>query len=131
MKIFRTENTKYVGVDPSPEISFSKYGFICKQEKADQYICVYKVSDDLYDYGFLCESEINDFLEVSHKNWMTKEHIDGFVRYIDKTKEEFLSLPFQFKAFAMIQYFGFSDIMGSSFDPMTLDDVIFLVNEEN
>lgn len=119
---------EFAGINPDAKVSLRDYGFVCRQEKADQYMCIYRVSPDVYDYSFLCESDIVDLF--NERGWFTDEQKNEFFSKIAQTQEQFLSLPFMHKAFALIQHFDVEEIMGECFDPMTLKDAEYMMSND-
>ena len=119
------ETPEFVGIDKNPTVSLKQYGIVSRNEKSDQHLCVYKINDFSYDYSFLYESEIKDLLEL--KSWVEVEKRDGFLAYCGRTLENFLELPFAYKVFSMIQFFGLESIMGKSLNPMTHMEAVRMI----
>lgn len=107
--------------------SIQKLGFSCRNEKSDEYLCVYKIDNSNYEYGFLRESEIHELL--NGESWMTKEDISGFFKRIELDKKSFLSLDFPHKAYTLLNNFPIHDIMGKSVDPMSLQEAIEFIQD--
>jgi hypothetical protein len=122
-----TENT-FEGIDGDYEYSLKKHGFICRNEKSDQYLCFYKIDDDKYEYGFVNESELDDI--VSLKSWMEESRLNDFLKYCGLNGDKFKKLPFSSKAYSMIQYFGHRDIMGTPINPLTYKQAIDMIHNE-
>lgn len=102
--------------------SLEKYGLVARNERSDEYICYYKVKDDDYDYGFICESELNDILDL--KSWVDKETRNEFLKFCDQKLEDYKRLPFIHKLFGILKFFKPEDIMGKCFEPMNISEVI-------
>lgn len=122
------DELKFDGFVEDFQKSLTDYGFICRNEKSDQYLCFYKVNENLYDYGFMNESEIDELLSL--KSWMSEEQKNSFLEFCGQTHEKFDTLPFLHKTYSLVQFFGYEDIFGKSFNPMTLSDAIKLIDEE-
>lgn len=123
-----SEPLEFSGIDPDPEISLKKYGLVCRNEKSDQYMCIFKVKTDVYDYSFLSESDIKDLF--NERGWFTNNQKKEFFQKIDQTEENFFKLPFIHKVFALIQHFDVEEIMGSCFDPMTYQEAKYMMENE-
>jgi hypothetical protein len=117
-----------MGLVESEEMSLRDYGFVCRSEKSDQYVCIYKLDNNKYEYGLLEESEIEELL--TGKSWMRKKQISDFLKYCGQNLNNFIKLPFTHKAFTMIQFFGAEAIMGKTIDPMTLDQALEFMHSD-
>jgi hypothetical protein len=118
-----TNNLEFYGLESDVYDSLLNYGLIVRLEKSDQYVCIYK-ANDMYDYGFINESELHELMNL--KSWVTTEDRDSFLSFCDKDLNGFLELDFCQKLFAMISFFGVEDIMGPSYDPLSLKEAIKL-----
>lgn len=123
-----TEELKFEGFDNDYKKSLLNYGFICRNEKSDQYLCFYKTNNNQYDYGFMNESEIDELLSL--ESWMSKEQKEDFLKYCGQTHQNFDKLPFLHKSYSLVQFFGHEDILGKSLSPMSLIEAIKLIEEE-
>lgn len=123
-----TEDLKFEGFDTDYKKSLLNYGFVCRNEKSDQYLCFYKTKDNKYDYGFINNSEIDELLSL--KSWMTKDQKEDFLKFCGQTQQNFGKLPVLHKTYSLVQYFGYEDILGKSLNPMSLIEVIKLIEEE-
>lgn len=121
--LMQTSELDFYGLGIDVEDSLLNYGVVVRPEKSDQYVCIYRNGDN-YDYGFVNESELNDL--VIGKGWAEPEAIDSFLRFCDKSLEDFLQLDFCQKLFALIKFFGVEDIMGTSYDPFSYKEAINL-----
>lgn len=109
-------------LDNNLNVALEKYGLAVRNERADEYLCYYKVKDYIYDYGFIRESELDELLDL--KLWIDEESRNKFLEFCDQKLEDYKKLPFIHKLFGMLKYFKVEDIMGKCFDPMTLTEVI-------
>ena len=116
-------NLDFYGLGNDLYDSLLNYGLVVRNEKSDQYACIYKI-DDKYDYSFLNESELDGL--VKGTGWIEKDSINSFLNFCDKNLNEFLELNFCQKLFALISFFGVADIMGMSYDPFSLKEAIKL-----
>jgi hypothetical protein len=123
-----TEELKFEGFDKDYKKSLFNHGFICRNEKSDQYICFYKTKDNQYDYGFMNNSEIQELMSL--KSWMTKEQKEDFLKFCGQTQQNFDKLPFLHKTYSLVQFFGYEDILGKSYSPMSLIEAIHLIENE-
>lgn len=122
------EDLKFEGFDSDYKTSLLNYGFICRNEKSDQYLCFYKTKDSQYDYGFINNSEINELLSL--KSWMNEEQKKSFLKFCGQNQQNFDKLPFLHKSYSLVQFFGHEDILGKSESPMSLIEAIKLIEEE-
>lgn len=114
---------KFFGMDEDLGKSLSNYGLVVRNEKSDQYTCIYRNKDN-YDFSILCESELMDLMEL--RSWLDKDKRDQFLNFCDQTIKSFSELPFIHKLFSMIHYFNIDDIMGISYDPVTFKEALKL-----
>jgi hypothetical protein len=118
----------FEGFDNDFKTSLHKHGFICRNEKSDQYFCFYQTDKLKYDYGFIRESEISDLLNLN--SWLDKEKRADFLKYCGQDLKNFNRLPFLHKAYSMIQFFGYEEIMGKSINSLTYMEVIDMIENE-
>jgi hypothetical protein len=117
---------KFYGMDEDIGKSLANYGLVVRNEKSDQYTCIYKNKEN-YDFSILCESELMDLIDL--KSWLDKDKRDQFLNFCDQTVESFSKLPFIHKLFSMIHYFNVDDIMGTSYDPVTFKEALKLAKD--
>lgn len=121
------KKTDFIGLDDDLSVSLDKYGIICRNERSDEYMCVYKKNDLYYDYAYICESELHDLLDL--KSWMDKKTKKQFLEFCGQKVEDVKKLPFIHKLFSMIQFFGAADFMGVSFECLTEKEVMTMIYE--
>jgi hypothetical protein len=121
------KKTDFIGLDTDLSVSLEKYGIICRNERSDEYMCFYKKNDLYYDYAFIYESELHDLLDL--KSWIDKKTKNEFLEFCGQKVEDVKKLPFVHKLFSMIQFFGVKDIMGESFECLTLKDALSMMYE--
>ena len=117
---------KFYGMDEDIGKSLANYGLVVRNEKSDQYTCIYKNKEN-YDFSILCESELMELMDL--KSWLDKETRDKFLVFCDQTVDSFSNLPFIHKLFSMIHYFNVDDIMGTSYDPVTFKEALKLAKD--
>lgn len=115
-------------LDTDIHTSLEKYGLAVRNERSDEYLCYYKVKDSSYDYGFITNSELDEFLDL--KSWINEETRNQFLKFCDQKLEDYKSLPFIHKLFGILQYFKVEDIMGKCFDPMNLTEAVLQLKKE-
>jgi hypothetical protein len=124
------EQDYFVGVEGFiPEKSLKHEGLICRNEKSDQYYCIYKLDTYTYSDGFLCESDIESFIKLD-KTYKEKTEITDFLNKINKSESEFLELPFVNKLQYLIDHFGHEEIMGKPIEHLTFDEAMCIVENE-
>lgn len=122
-----TYTTEWIGLEEEIETSLKNKGIICKNERSDEYFCLYKKENNFYDYSFLYESEIVELLEG--KSWLCKIQVNSFLNFCGLNLEDFYKLNFVYKVYSLIQYFGTEDIMGKSFNDLTFQEVFRLTDD--
>jgi len=123
-----SEDLKFEGFDKDFKKSLSNHGFICRNEKSDQYLCFYKTKDGQYDYGFMNDSDIDELMSL--KSWLNQEQKEEFLKYCGQNQHNFGKLPFLHKSYSLVQFFGHEDILGKSINPMSLIEAIRLIENE-
>lgn len=108
--------------DKNQEKSLQENGLIISNYKSDCYLCAYK-HDETYEIGFASESEIEDFL--NGKSWAPKKQIKKFINnFLDIDERSFYNLPFIYKLYFIMQYFGVKHIMGPKIFEMSLTEAL-------
>jgi hypothetical protein len=118
-----------IGLDEDIKISLKEKGLVCRNERSDEYFCVYKKSNNFYDYSFLYESEIIELME--EKSWLSKIQINSFLNFCGLSLESFYKLSFAHKVHNLISYFSIQDIMGISFNDLTFQEAYNLIDESH
>ena len=109
--------------------SLKNTGFVCRNERSDQYYIIFKYNDKFYDEGFIYESSINELVS-DKETYISKENLDNFLNCNNLTKESFLELPFIDKLDLMFKTFGAEEIMGKSTQELTLEEAFHIVENE-
>ena len=104
-------------------------GFVCRNEKSDQYYCVYKNSNSSYDEGFIHESEISDLLDEG-KSYLSKDEINLFFKISNITKDYFSGLPILSKIDTLLKYFGNEKVFGKSLQNLTFSEAMTIIERE-
>jgi hypothetical protein len=124
------EQDSFVGVEGFiAEKSLKCEGLVCRNEKSDQYYCIYKLDPYTYSDGFICESEIDNFVKLD-TTYKEKSEITDFLGKLNKTESEFLELPFVNKLQYLIDNFGHEEIMGKPIEYLTFDEAMYIVENE-
>jgi len=118
----------FSGVKESIEDSLND-GFVCRNEKSDQYYCVYKNSNSSFDEGFIHESEISDLLS-EERSYLTKNEINTFFKVSNTTREYFSEMPVLNKVDLLIKYFGNEKIFGKSLQNLTFREAMSILERE-
>ena len=88
-------NQNFSGVDACLKTSLLEYEFIARphtDDYEDEYFVVYKRRGNNFCTGFVRESELNKLIEG--KEWASDSNIEDFLYCLDRSKEEWLALPF-------------------------------------
>lgn len=127
--IEKSEFCDFIGHGENPYESLTKYGFVCRNEKSNQYYCLYKLHDLGYEEGFVSETDIKEFLDEK-TSYLSKEEINKFFNSIPMNKESYLNLSFLDKMRHLIKYFGNRDVFGPPVQNLTLKEVMHIVENE-
>lgn len=109
--------------------SLKNYGFVCRNERSDQYYLIYKYNDLFYDEGFINESDINELVSEK-KTYLDKEHLDKFLSSNNLTSESFIKLNVVDKLDLMFKEFGAEEVMGKSSQALTFEEAFHIVENE-
>ena len=107
--------------------SLKEYGLVCRREKGDQYHFIYSIPEG-YEEAFIRESDINDL--VLGKEYLGSEEINAFLQKNNHTITKFTEYPILYKVYSLSQYFGYETIMGKSIYPLTLNEVLTILEKE-
>lgn len=107
--------------------SLKEYGLVCRREKGDQYHFIYSIPEG-YEEAFIRESDINDL--VLGKDYLTSEEINGFLEKNNHTIFKFIQYPILYKVYNLSKHFGYETIMGKSIYPLTLEEVLTILEKE-
>ncbi len=111
----------FSGIDKSNEISLFEYGLLCKKE-SDNILCWVGVETDIEGYWGKFESfhtSEKDLKDKMNEEWFNKK---CFLEYVDQTEEEFLASGFINQIHSMLQYWGYENIFGSSYNPVFIEN---------
>jgi hypothetical protein len=114
----------FEGVDVNREISLFEYGFIAKKttkDYPDEYFVVYHMGDDAYGTGYVRESELDSL--IKGEEWARKDDIEDFLSFVGSTLEEWVDLRFATKLSDCLNYWGYANVIGMDYNPMTEAEV--------
>lgn len=122
------KNTNYIGVCDNLEESIRNYGFLCSNERSDEYYCIYKNTDsDGYGESVITESSLHELLEG---DILSNEEVNEFLSANGNIQlETFKSFPFPTKANDLMNYFGSDLVMGKCFDTITLEEMLSMTKD--
>ncbi len=122
-------NKAWIGIDADIETSLFEYGVICRKNKhcsePDEHFCLYLTKPDLFDWGYKKESELNDLINGS--DWMKDKDVESFLSYVGMPKADWLQLTFINKLHDLFSYYGYENIMGSTYSPLRSIDIKKLI----
>lgn len=122
--LFNTlENNGYYGTDAGLDISLLEYGLLVKEE-GEEFHCIYGIENS---------EETGDYIKFGH-GWITKKDIDGFLdeswfdqdsffSFTNTKKDEWLKLNYCHKISDLTGYYGYENIMGTEYCPLSLFDI--------
>jgi hypothetical protein len=119
----------FIGASSNMYNSLKVKGFVCRNEKSDQYYVVYKHNDEYYDEGFLHESEIEEFLNPS-KSYLSEYQIYEFFGKNNIDNDSFMKLGFVDKLELLFSSFPAEEIMGKSTQNLTFEEALAIVENE-
>lgn len=106
----------FKGIDVSLDISLFDYGFAWKENENGDYVFYYGVRYDIdnyvydkFDYAFL---SINTNPK-SQWDWVEWHNLYNFV---GETEEQFFDRELPFIVFDLVNYYGYEEIFGSSYN---------------
>lgn len=114
------------GTDVNKEISLFKYGVLVapytKDGKKDEYFVLYSIGNDRFDCGYQCEHVLDNLLKG--EDWADSEDIKHFLSFYDTNLGDWLQSGFVNKIQDCIGYWGYEEIMGSTYhEGLTMDEV--------
>jgi hypothetical protein len=110
---------KFTGIDVSLEISLFEYNVISapfyddKHPQTDEYFVVYSIGNNRFDTGYKQERELNAL--INGTDWMDEKEVENFLSCNGTTKEVWLAGTFVVKLHDLINYYGYENIMGTSY----------------
>ena len=120
------------GIDRDPETSLEEYGFLAKQlrnrDYSDEWFVIYKMDSKNYGTGYIREEELDKI--VLGYEWADDEDIMSFLKYLGKDQNTWLDSLFVNKLSDLISYFGYENIIGVDYHPITKDVVKKLLSEK-
>ena len=130
---------KFEGTDADLETSLFEYGLLVSivPDKDNQYQCIYSVgtsTDDEtgedvhsnFDVGYLSVKEIE---EKINESWFDKISFLSCVGFTSK-EDEWLNLSFVSKLWDLLNYYGYENIMGSSYSPFDKEQTLEFINKQ-
>lgn len=124
-----TQTENFEGLGQTHTESLQKYGFVCRNEKSDQYYCLYKINDFAYDEGFIRESEIQDLLN-EEETFLPKEELKNFFTKNVLNKEQFNDLTFLQKLQKIINFFGTEAVFGKQIQNLSIYECLNIIERE-
>jgi hypothetical protein len=115
---------RFVGVDVNREISLMEYGFIAQKntkDYPDEYFVIYHMDNDAFGTGYVRESDLDSL--IKGEEWAEADSIKSFLSFVGSTLEEWLELEFVTKLSDCLNYWGYADVIGMDYSPMSESDV--------
>ena len=125
---------KFSGIDTSNEISLFEYGLLTYQYQRSNKKRNISKNDiqvwfgvqkneygnyELFDYAWITEKEINDFLDES---WFDQSGFLSFLGFELNEKDLWLNYHYTNKIMDLIQYYGYENIFGSIYSPILIEE---------
>jgi len=116
----------FEGIDVDLEISLFEYKVIASKELHEDgsgtHFCIYKITDDAFGCGHISDRDLDEL--IVGESWMNESDIKSFLESNGCTKDEFLTFPFIQKLHALLNKYGYLNIFGQDYDPMSKGYVI-------
>lgn len=127
---------KWQGVDADLQTSLFEYGFVAVQlpdrDHPDEWLVVYQIGNNAFGKGWIRAKDLNDL--VDGKEWMKKDDIISFMRASGSPSVASLneaasvriwkSYHFITKLSDLTGYFGWENIMGTDYYPLTIKNLL-------
>lgn len=128
------DSNEWVGVDVNLDTSLDEYGVVATQPKdkdyPDEWFVIYKINDDAFGSGWVRESEINKI--GTQNDWSNdSNNTENFLSYVGMDANNWLNQPFINKLYDLISYWGYENIMGTDYSPMSKEEAFSKINNEN
>jgi len=121
------------GVDRDLETSLFEYGFVARQndnrDYDDEWFVLYDIGENRFDTGHIRESELDNI--VLGKEWADNDDVQSFLEFTGSSKEDWLKSPFVNKLSNLLSYFGYQNLMGTSYGGFSKDDAEQMLMEES
>ena len=117
----KLEKMNFYGTDVNLEISLMEYGLICREwENSYQFIYVTEwkgyEEPELFDVSILSDSEINEVFDDLNDD-------NGMLNFVGMEETEWKELPTIHKVSDLISYWGYENIFGSAYYPLTVKEL--------
>jgi len=111
----------YSGIDSSNEISLFEYGLLVRYNKKDNdFHCIYRVNENLFDWGYISESDLNNL--INGKDWMNESDINSFLSYVGMDNNQWIDESFVNKLYNLLSYYGYENIFGSAYHSFKISE---------
>lgn len=113
----------YFGMDIDLEISLLEYGFILGVNHHcghGEYHIIYQQYES-FGSAYIKESSVNAI--VKGEEWADSHDIQGFLSFVGTDLGNWLELPIQHKISDLLGYWGFANIIGEDYYPLSLNEV--------
>jgi hypothetical protein len=115
---------KFNGIDANNEISLLEYGLLVSQYEHEDgsgtHFVVYRIDEDNFGTGHTSEEDLNNI--VNGEEWAKEEDIKLFMDFCGLTKTDWLGMSLVNKLHDLIQYWGYENIMGTDYAPISEDE---------
>jgi hypothetical protein len=120
------EKSKFYGTDADNETSLLEYGLLVYSDEHEDgsgtHFAVYRIGGNLFGTGHISESDLDNI--INGKEWADEKDINSFLSFVGMTREEWLMLPLVMKLSDLISYWGYENIMGTDYSPITEEEAI-------
>ena len=121
----------FIGIDASIKISLNEYGMIAREHEKNELQVIHVTQ--FYDFEHPKYFDIHyisfdDLKKIMNEPWFEKKE---FLSYLGITETEFLELPYIHILSDYLSYYGYENILGSSYDPWDIDDLTDFVHNES
>ena len=127
----KPKNIYWEGDDKDIAESLFEYGFVVRQpenkDTLDEWFVLFKVGENQFDSGWVCESDLDDLM--MGKDWMDAGSIESVLESTGEVLDEWLKGSFRYKLSTLLGYYGYENIIGSSYSPISKNEAIVMLNQ--
>lgn len=109
--IINNTTLHFEGIDASKEISLYEYGLLVAHIGEGEYYCVYEISKDRFNTGYINESFLDSI--AKGEEFASVVSIADFLRCNDSSLMNWLQLSVPHKLYSLLSYYGYQCIFGT------------------
>jgi hypothetical protein len=122
----KMENLTFTGIERNNEINLLEYGLLVSKETHNDgsgtHFIVYRIDDNHFDCGHISEKDVNNY--ILGNQFPNQKQINQFLKYVGMQKKDWLKMPLNVKIQDLLNYWGYENIMGTSYHPIKKNEAI-------